>query len=79
MPGVKADASSVDVLVVGAGPTGLTLAGELLRFGLSVRPWHCWKLVQFGACKLSAWQCGLLQGMHKIMSPAFSLLLSHVL
>ncbi len=29
--------SDIDVLVVGAGPTGLTLAGELLRRGLRVR------------------------------------------
>jgi hypothetical protein len=29
--------ASVDVLVVGAGPTGLTLAGECLRHGLTVR------------------------------------------
>ena len=26
-----------DVLVVGAGPVGLTMAGELARYGLSVR------------------------------------------
>jgi 2-polyprenyl-6-methoxyphenol hydroxylase-like FAD-dependent oxidoreductase len=31
------DAREVDVLVVGAGPTGLTLASELLRHGASVR------------------------------------------
>jgi 2-polyprenyl-6-methoxyphenol hydroxylase-like FAD-dependent oxidoreductase len=36
--GVKMnDAREVDVLVIGAGPTGLTLASELLRHGASVR------------------------------------------
>ena len=37
MPGLTTEVNSVDVLVVGAGPTGLSLAGELLRYGLSVR------------------------------------------
>ena len=40
MPGVPAEMQSVDVLVVGAGPTGLSLAGELLRYGVSVRLRH---------------------------------------
>ncbi len=31
------DADPIDVLVVGAGPTGLTLAAELQRFGVSFR------------------------------------------
>lgn len=67
MPGVKAEANGVDVLVVGAGPTGLTLAGELLRFGLSVRPWHC-PSKPLSACKLSAWQCGQSRRMLTPMS-----------
>ena len=36
MPTLDADAV-VDVLVVGAGPTGLTAAAELIRAGLTVR------------------------------------------
>ena len=32
----RGDVDSCDVLIAGAGPTGLTLAAELARFGISV-------------------------------------------